>query len=96
MKANISDVKLVKPVKNKREPVWSAGVGLPAPQMAGTGARQAGHETLYLLRCELNTSEMSEAIFDCTGGIISNLFWNLLQRRLFAIFDCASGKGNKC
>ena len=29
---NISEIKM-------REPVWSAGVGLPAPQMAGTGGK---------------------------------------------------------
>jgi len=83
-KANTSDAKSVKPVRSKREPVWSAGVGLRL-------ARRAGHETLYLRRCELNISEMSEAIYDCTGGIIPNLFRDPLQKGLFIIYDCTGG-----
>ena len=73
-KANTSDVKSVKPVRNKREPVWSAGVGLRL-------ARRAGHETLYDRRCERNVSEVSEQIFDLTGDIIPNLFRNPVQER---------------
>ncbi|MBO6180669.1 hypothetical protein J6O86_03175 [bacterium] len=69
--------------------MWSAGVGLRL-------ARRAGHETLYLRRCERNESEVSGAIYDCTGGIIPNLFQNLLPRRLFIIFDYTGWKGNKC
>ena len=83
-KANTSDVKSVKPVRSKREPVWSASVGLRL-------ARRAGHETLYLRRCKRNESEVSGAIYDCTGGIIPNLFRNPLQGRLFTIFDLTGG-----